>query len=893
MNRPDPVPAWLLAHRASVPEPPQDYCDRPALAARCDPLRRPVTVLMAPGGFGKTTALAAACRTALAARVPVAWLTLADDDADTLDAYLALAFARAGLDVHAATAEHGPAQGSPAPRTDILLRAVEARGRPFVLALDELENLARPDAVAVLDRLLDHAPPCLHLALAYRALPAGLGAARRVLDDASVVTADDLRFDKPDIARFFDLTLSRDRIAAVAAESGGWPIALRMRRNAPDDPPAAALRDAVGNWIGAGFWRAFPTADRRLALDLSLFDWIDRDLVDEALESPGAFDRAAALPGLAGLLTPAAGGPGGVHRLHPLLREHGASALRRERPAHARRLGRRIARALARRGATLDAMRQAVRAGDAHLAGTILLDAGGVQWWLREGAGPAMAADRLLAERTVARHPRLALFRSVALHLAARPNDAARLFERTEAKAPCGDAGFDIDRLLARGFLEYNGVRATDAAEWRTTLTEAVAVAVRPSAPRIARAGSLYGRAANGLTYARFGAAVESARRGRALAAGESRFLTMLFDCLLAQQAMLRGRPKEARRHADNARRIVPAGFLHDPQIAAYTKLAVRELDVERSRAEHEAEDRRTALEMLRGGYDYTRYAAATDVAVALETDARGAAAALDLVEELAERARASGIGYLAPLLTAHRVALLADAGRAGEADTAWRAAELPDADAACVDIDGRGWRCTEAIACARIRLLGATGEPARAAELEQALAHAAERHGLCRTLMRSLALRVRLAHEARDTDGAHAAADEYLNHYARADYARPLLATGAATATLERVLDADPSGPRARHARRLLAMAGAEAAGPVRLDGQEMKVLRLLATHTNKEIGRAMGLSPDGARHHLRKIFAKLGVRRRLEAVRRATDLGLLPERPSTSEPPDSARDA
>ena len=882
MRPPDPAGAWLLAQRAAVPELPEDYRERPALTARCDPTRRPVTVLMAPGGFGKTTVLAAACRAAAAAGVPVAWLTVADDDAASLDAYLAFAFQRAGLDLPAAFADQGPLPGR---RIDVLLRAVEARGQPFVLALDELENLADPGAVAVLDRLLAHAPACLHVAMAYRALPAGLNGARRVLEQAGTLAADDLRFATHDIAHFFGLALSRRRLAAVAAESGGWPIALRLRRNAPEGPPSAAVRDALGNWIASGFWRAFAPADRRLALDLALFDWLDRELVDEALEIPGAFDRALRLPGLAGLLTPASGAGGGVHRLHPLLREHGAAALERETPAHARRLRRRIARALARRGAIVEAMRHAVAAGDAHLAGSVLLDAGGLQWWLREGAGPVAAADRLLPERAVARRPRLGLFRSVALHLAAQPAAAARAFERAAARAPSGDADFDIDRLLARGVLEYDGVRTLDSAAGHATVAETLALAMRPTTPRIVRGACLYGAAANGLNYARFDAAVASARRARALVAGESAFLTMLIDCLLAQTAMLRGRVREARRHARNAERIVPERFLNDPQIAAYTKLAERELALERNRAEPAAKDRSTALEMLRGGYDYTRYAAAADVAIALEADACGDAAALELAENLAERARASGIAFLAPLLAAHRVALLAGLGRAGEADAAWRAAALPAGDAGCVDVDGQGWRWTEAVAGARIRLLAATGEADAAAGLERSLARAAARHGLRRTLMRSFALRVRLRQDARDADGAHAAAVEYLGHYARADYARPLLGAGeAATAALERVLDADPDGAQAAHARRLLAMAGAASAGPVRLDGQEMAVLKLLAGRTNKQIARALGLSPDGARYHLRKIFRKLGVGSRQDAVRRAADLGLLAEQPPAS---------
>ena len=872
---------WLLRQRVAIPAEPDGYCHRPDLATRCAPDRRSVTALAAPGGFGKTTVLAAACRDAVAAGVPVAWLTLADDDAPTLDAYLAFAFERAGLDLSAALGAHGPPLGAASPRTAVLLAALEARDAPFVLALDELEQLADPGAVAVLDALLGHAPPRLHVALAYRSLPAGLAAAR-ALFDADILTADDLRFTRADIARFFGLALSRRRLAAVADESGGWPIALRMRRNVVGQPlaaDAAAVRDAVGSWIAARFWRAFAAPDREAVLGLALFDWVDRDLVDEVFEQPGAFDRLAALPGLAGLLEPVPGVRATVHRLHPLLREHGAETLRRERPGTTRRLQRRIAAALGRRGATVEAMGHAAAAGDARLAGAVLLEAGGLQWWLRAGNDRLAAADRLLAERAVAGRPRLALFRAVSLHYAGRYRDARRMFLRAAASTT-RDPGFDVDRLLAAGTLRMDGALRISDADVQRTWTDAVRIGALPTTSRVARGAFLYGMAAYSGFIGQFDAAADFARRTRELVAERSTYLAMLADSLLGEVAMARGRVREARRLYAKARRTAHARFLEDPKLASFTELMSRELAFERYRAVDFDDHRAMALDVFRGGNNFTRYPVAAELAIAMEARRGGTDAGLAMADDLAERAHALGLARVVGFLAAHRAGLLADAGRVAEAEHAWRAAGLPERDADCLRIDLRGWRHMEAVACARIRLLAAGGRAAAAARLEAGLAETAAGLGLRRTLVRALALRVRLCHDARDRDGAHAATVAYVRHYVSTDYARPLVQVGdAATAALGRVLDADPGGPLAAPVRRLLAMAGTKTADAVRLDGREMAVLRLLGTRQDKEIARALGLSRHGVRYHLRRIFAKLDVARRQDAVRRAASLGLLPD--------------
>ena len=104
---------------------------------------------------------------------------------------------------------------------------------------------------------MECAPACLHIAIACRSLPPGLDLARAVLgQDVAVLYAEDLRFSKADIARFFDLELSREQLTAIAAELNGWPIAVRIWRNDASRYGAAearAARHVVDNWIAGRF----------------------------------------------------------------------------------------------------------------------------------------------------------------------------------------------------------------------------------------------------------------------------------------------------------------------------------------------------------------------------------------------------------------------------------------------------------------------------------------------------------------------------------------------------------------------------------------------------------------------------------------------------------------
>jgi DNA-binding NarL/FixJ family response regulator len=61
-------------------------------------------------------------------------------------------------------------------------------------------------------------------------------------------------------------------------------------------------------------------------------------------------------------------------------------------------------------------------------------------------------------------------------------------------------------------------------------------------------------------------------------------------------------------------------------------------------------------------------------------------------------------------------------------------------------------------------------------------------------------------------------------------------------------------------------------------ISDREMEVLRELAAgRSNKEIAKALEVSPNTVKTHVARLFEKLGARRRTEAIRRARELGIV----------------
>ena len=144
------------------------------------------------------------------------------------------------------------------------------------------------------------------------------------------LSADDLRFSLPQIDSFLDGELPLQELDALERRTEGWPVALRIYRNMrrrdahlrPTTSDMLADRSDLAKWFGKRLLGRLKREDRRLLLDLALFDWISPALADEALNTADVQQRIESLGALDGLLVAQEGDDAGTWRMNPLLKEY-------------------------------------------------------------------------------------------------------------------------------------------------------------------------------------------------------------------------------------------------------------------------------------------------------------------------------------------------------------------------------------------------------------------------------------------------------------------------------------------------------------------------------------------------------------------------------------------
>ena len=896
-----PLP-WLLRQKIAVPDRVAGYLDRAGLVERAMPTSRRLTVLQAPGGFGKTTLLAECCRRLREDGIPTAWVSVDEqDEPDVLDTYIAYACQSAAAGAIAGSEKLaipglGKARGGSESRTGLAVREIADLEGPFVLVFDELERLKNAGSVALLEFLLKRGPPNLHLAFGCRQLPGGVNIAGAVLEGrAAIVSTDELRFSKSEVADFFDGELSSRQLAALMSESAGWPFALRISRNEIESGERGhgrAAQEFVENWVESRLFAGLGAEDREFLLDIGLFDWMDAALLDNVLERSDSMRRIGTMPVLVGLLEPVRDGPTEVWRLHPLIREYCARRRFRETPQRFRTIHRRIAGALMRRGETAAAMRHAVEAGEPALAGDILERAGGFRLWLREGLVQFQAADRWLGEDVIEARPRLALARCLALILSGHLEEARERYRSVTAllggrdaeasDAEASDAEFElaVDNSVVRGMLALYGGERFGSEVTRTLLADLAHLAESPRVDVLTRGHLEHGLCIASNITAEFGAALEHAARARQCFA-QSQYMRMFVDVQVGQIAMAQGRVQDAAAHYLGAERVAKKNYMLDAVPAAICRVLLQELALECDRAAPGAALARVPEALATGSSPFSAYAAGAGAAVELKLRDEGVEGALAAADEMLDYVREERLPALARYLSALRVSLLAIAGRIDDGEEAWALDDLPEGAADCLDLAGQSWREMEALSCARLRLtIGRERFEAGRGFADELRAVAAAR-GLRRTLMRALALSVVLEHRAGDAAAAVGHLDAYLRLYAETPYVWPLVRERADCAQLVAgFLESGPDATGKEAARSLLtAMERADDPRHPALSAREREVLQRLEGQRDKEIAAALGLSEYGVRYHIRKLFAKFGARNRAEAVRRAREMGLVPD--------------
>ena len=655
---------WLLRQKITVPDRVAGYVHRDELVSRAMPTRRRLTVLKASGGFGKTTLLAECCRKLRQDGVATAWVSLDEqDEPAVLDTYIAVACHSAGLDLPDVSDPEGTSVG-PESRVGVVLREIQALGKPFAIAFDELERLRNPASVSLLEFLLQRGPPNLHLAIACRQIPDGLNVAGAVLDGrAELVGTEELRFSKAEVARFFDLNLSRGDLVAEMDRTAGWPFALRVSRNRMEGgagESTGVAQDMVRNWLESRLFAGIGWDDRDFLLDVGLFGWMDAALLDEALERTDSGHRLRSMRVLVGLLEPVSGGTTESWRLHPLVREHCAERLFRENPQRFRAIHRRIAEALGRRGDTVAAMRHAVEAGEPVLAGELLE-------------------------------------RCVVLLMAGRLDEARKLFREVAATRPARDkadrdADFDyaVDDGIVRGVMAlYGGV--TIGSEWfRTLASDYARFAESQRLDPLTHGFMEYGLCVIHQLKAEFGPALKRLAGARQVLE-QSQYMMMYGHLLRGQVAMAQGHVRDAESHYRTAQRIAKKSYLLDPVSAPLAEVMLQELALECNRVSTAAALRSVPGVLMKYGVPFSSFATASCLAIELPLRSRRMDQALTAADGLLKFVRDAGLTSLVRILAALRISVLVIAGRDGDAGRAWRLEGLPENSKGCVDLDRSG----------------------------------------------------------------------------------------------------------------------------------------------------------------------------------------------------------
>jgi LuxR family maltose regulon positive regulatory protein len=270
----------ILTTKLYIPPPRPDAVSRPRLIERLSESlqpnqgsRRKLILISAPAGFGKTTLVSewlAGCQR------PVAWLSLDEGDNDPTRF---LTYLVAGLQTIAAELGNGVLGVLQAPQPPpiesiliTLLNEITTVPDNFVLVLDDYHVIDAKPVDEALTFVLEHLPPQMHLVIATREDPHLPLARLRVRGQLTELRAADLRFTPAEAAEFLNrvmgLNLSAEDIAALEARTEGWIAGLQMAAISMQGLPDAS-----------SFIQSF-TGSHRFVLDYLLEEVLQRQPVE-------------------------------------------------------------------------------------------------------------------------------------------------------------------------------------------------------------------------------------------------------------------------------------------------------------------------------------------------------------------------------------------------------------------------------------------------------------------------------------------------------------------------------------------------------------------------------------------------------------------------------------
>ena len=341
-----------------------------------------LTLVVAPAGYGKTTAVRCWWETSDAA---LAWVTLdaLDNDPARLWTYVAEAVdrVRPGLGSRSLRRLRDDSSGVE-DAIDALMNGIASLGVELTIVLDDAQHIRDQECLASIGYAIERLPPAARLIMITRADPA-LGLARLRARGALIeLRTRELAFTSAEaqelLAERADISLDGEQIELLLQRTEGWPAALYVAGlwlRSVDDPARALLEFTgehryVAEYLSHEVLAVLDPDHRSFLLRVAVLGCFTAELCDAVL---GCSDSAAMLAELeeSNMF---------VHRLehrqwfrvHALFAEFAANRLDSDDPGAVAQIHRRAATWLLSRGQYVEATTHAALARDHEAVAEIL-----------------------------------------------------------------------------------------------------------------------------------------------------------------------------------------------------------------------------------------------------------------------------------------------------------------------------------------------------------------------------------------------------------------------------------------------------------------------------------------------------------------------------------------
>ncbi|MBO0778734.1 MAG: hypothetical protein J2P37_07885 [Ktedonobacteraceae bacterium] len=368
----------LLKTKLHLPRPRIPLVTRPHLIERLQQsVQRPLTLISAPAGFGKTTLLAQWC---WENHLPIAWLSLEpeDDDPARFLPYLIAAFQTLNSQLGAdALALLGTPQPPPPEMVLALLvnDLMEHQGKDMVLVLDDYHAISSDLLQQGIRFLVEHLPPHVHLIIATRSDPPLPLARLRARGHLAEMRASDLCFTSEETHTFLQTMLGRDLppevMTLLERRTEGWVAGLQLAGLSLQGKTDIAgfvtgftgTHRFVLDYLSEEVLSQQPPSVQTFLLSTSLLDRLSGPLCDAVTAQQGSQDILEMLE-KANLFVVALDETRGWYRYHHLFGEALRNSLQRREPAMIPTLHRRASDWYEQHGLPFEAIQHALAIPD-------------------------------------------------------------------------------------------------------------------------------------------------------------------------------------------------------------------------------------------------------------------------------------------------------------------------------------------------------------------------------------------------------------------------------------------------------------------------------------------------------------------------------------------------